>query len=75
MPYILRAERIGREEEREAARQEVQDVILARHRQRWGELDAAGQARLEKVNDLSRLAELLADLMTAESSAEWLKAL
>ena len=75
MPYIMRAEKNGIERGRQEARQEVQDVILARHRQRWGELDAAGRARLDKVSDLSRLAGLLADLMTAESSAEWLKAL
>lgn len=62
----------GVREAQERACQALREAILARHHQRWGELDSAAQARLLKLSDHPRLVELLADLMVANSSQEWI---
>lgn len=62
----------GVREAQERACQALREAILARHRQRWGELDSAALARLLKLSDHPRLVELLADLMVASSSQEWI---
>ena len=75
MPYITSIERIGREEgrkeEHEQCCQTLRKLILNRHLQRWGDLEAAAQGRLQKIGDLSRLGELLAELMTASTAEDW----
>jgi len=84
MPYITSFERIGREEglkegldkgrgeEYERSCQTLRDAILKRHQQRWGELDAASRTRLQELADHPRLVDLLAELMAAQSSGEWI---
>lgn len=83
MSYITSIERMGREEalkkgpeegrngEHERSCQTLRELILKRHQQRWGQLEAAAQARLQKVGELARLGDLLAEFMTASSSQEW----
>ena len=79
MVYITSIERILREEERQAERQEncqaVRLAILGLHQQRWGELEPGAQANLQALDDHARLLQLLTELMTAHSSEEWKRSL
>ena len=61
----------GRDEEQERSCQTLRELILKRHQQRWGQLEEAARVRLQKVGELARLGELLAELMTASSSEDW----
>ncbi|MBX3170221.1 MAG: transposase [Candidatus Eremiobacteraeota bacterium] len=87
MPHITSFERVGRKKGRqeglkkglkeglksgqERSCQTVREAILKQHQQRWGEPDLATQADLQDINDLSRLLELLTQLMVAGSCEEW----
>lgn len=80
MPYVTSIERIAREEARKEAREEAREEacktlrlgILQIYEERWGQPSTQVVEKLEQIQDLKHLVDLLGHLPTAKPGQEWL---
>ena len=76
MPYVTSIERIAREEAREEAQEEacktLRQGILKIYQERWGQPSTQVVEKLEQIQDLKQLVDLLGHLPTAKPGQEWL---